>query len=115
MVRPPEWVRDQINVWAVEGAAGADDDEHASPEACVAAFLDALAEGETADATAMLTGGPDTIVRLWDITPLSLDELAEWTRTNRYVPELTCRQRDQYRIQPPCGENGNVPEVMTAD
>ncbi len=54
----------------------------------------------TPDASAMLTGGPDTIVRLWDVTPLSLDELVTWTRDNRYVPELTCRQRTQYRLTP---------------
>ncbi len=63
----------------------------------------------TPGAGAMLTGGPDTILRLWDITPMRLDELIEWAYTNRHVPELTCRQRDQYRIEPPCDAAGNVP------
>lgn len=63
----------------------------------------------TPDASAMLTGGPDTILRLWDITPRDLAALREWVYANRYVPELTCRQRDQYHVLPLCDEEGNVP------
>jgi WD40 repeat protein len=62
-----------------------------------------LALDITPDRTGMLTGGEDTIVRLWDITPRSLDDLVQWTQNNRYVPELSCRQRDIYKVTP-CDE-----------
>jgi hypothetical protein len=28
----------------------------------------------------------------------------DWIEANRYVPELTCPQRDLYRIEPLCDE-----------
>ncbi len=54
----------------------------------------------TPDRTGLLTGGIDTILRLWDVELRSLDTLVQWTRDNRYVPELTCRQRDIYKLTP---------------
>jgi hypothetical protein len=34
--------------------------------------------------------------------------LLSWIAANRYVPELTCQQRVQYRIEPLC-EEGSAP------
>jgi WD40 repeat protein len=33
---------------------------------------------------------------------LEESELMEWTHANRYIPELTCEQRELYRIEPLC-------------
>jgi WD40 repeat protein len=38
----------------------------------------------------------------WPISEMSLPELLEWIKTNRYVRELTCEERQQYRIDPQC-------------
>lgn len=38
----------------------------------------------------------------WKIADLPLDELIEWTYANRFVRELTCSEREQYRVEPPC-------------
>jgi hypothetical protein len=34
----------------------------------------------------------------------SLDELLDWVAANRYVRELTCDERELYRIEPLCEE-----------
>jgi WD40 repeat protein len=36
------------------------------------------------------------------------DDLLTWIAANRYVPDLTCQQRAQYRIEPLC-EEGSAP------
>ncbi|MCC7208193.1 MAG: protein kinase [Anaerolineae bacterium] len=46
-------------------------------------------------------GFPDGRLELWRIDA-TLDELIAWTRANRYVPELTCEQREFYRLEPLC-------------
>ena len=38
---------------------------------------------------------------LWRIDA-TLDELLTWTEENRYIPELTCAQRELYRVEPRC-------------
>jgi len=38
-------------------------------------------------------------VSRWDITPIT-----DWIAANRYVPEFTCEQREQYSIEPLCDE-----------
>jgi hypothetical protein len=40
-------------------------------------------------------------IELWRIDA-TLDELTTWTRANRYIPELTCDQRELYRLEPLC-------------
>jgi WD40 repeat protein len=45
----------------------------------------------------------DGSVALWRIDA-SLDELVAWTHANRYIPELNCTQRAQYRLEPLCAE-----------
>ena len=34
------------------------------------------------------------------------DDLLTWFVASRYLPELTCEQRVQYRVEPPCEEAG---------
>jgi WD40 repeat protein len=46
-------------------------------------------------------GHHDGRVELWRIDA-TLEELLTWTRNNRYIPELTCEQRELYRIEPLC-------------
>jgi WD40 repeat protein/DNA-binding SARP family transcriptional activator len=38
----------------------------------------------------------------WQIGDLPLDEMIDWTYANRYVRELTCEEREQYRVEPLC-------------
>ena len=40
----------------------------------------------------------------WQIADQPLDELIGWIRANRYVRELTCDERAQYRVEPLCGD-----------
>lgn len=58
------------------------------------------------DGDYVVSGQRDGRVILWR-TP-SLDNLMAWTRHNRYVPELTCLQRQQYGVTPLC-----LPDVET--
>jgi WD40 repeat protein len=48
----------------------------------------------------------------WQIAALPLDELIEWIHTNRYVRDLTCDEREQYRVEPLCDTEGIVPTTM---
>jgi hypothetical protein len=47
-------------------------------------------------------------VHEWRIDATQKDLLA-WVAANRYVPELTCGQRKQYRIEPLCEEASAEP------
>jgi WD40 repeat protein len=40
-------------------------------------------------------------IELWRIDQ-TLDELLAWTHANRYIPDLTCEQRELYRLEPLC-------------
>jgi WD40 repeat protein len=42
----------------------------------------------------------------WQVSDLSLDELIDWTYANRYVRDLTCEERAQYRVEPLCVSDG---------
>jgi WD40 repeat protein/class 3 adenylate cyclase len=42
----------------------------------------------------------------WQVSGLSLDELIDWTYANRYVRDLTCEERAQYRVEPLCVSDG---------
>ena len=48
------------------------------------------------DAEYALTASWDNIVRPWQIG-------LRWVPENRYIPEFTCEEREQYNIQPLCG------------
>ncbi len=54
-------------------------------------------DGETAFSVS-LDGG----LIEWQVAGLALDELIDWAYANRYVPDLTCKEREQYRIEPLC-------------
>jgi len=56
----------------------------------------------SADNEQVLFGRNDGEVRLWDATPLPTDELVAWTQGNRYIPDFSCVERQQYRINPLC-------------
>jgi WD40 repeat protein len=43
----------------------------------------------------------------WQVADLPLEELIEWTHANRYVRELTCEEREQYRVEPLCDAGGD--------
>jgi WD40 repeat protein len=55
----------------------------------------------TSEGTQALVGFHDGSIELWRIDR-TLDELLEWTQENRYIPELTCEQRELYHVEPPC-------------
>jgi len=52
------------------------------------------------DGSAILSSSDDHTARAWRIE--SREELVEWARGNRYVPELTCDQRERYDLGPGC-------------
>ena len=54
-----------------------------------------------ADGSQALVGFQDGAVELWRIDT-TLEQLLEWTQANRYMPDLTCEQRELYRIEPLC-------------
>ncbi len=49
----------------------------------------------------------DGNLAVWRIDA-TLDELVTWTRNNRYIPELTCRQRELYKLEPLCDEEATA-------
>jgi WD40 repeat protein len=61
----------------------------------------------SADGHSILVGLQDGSVQLWRID--SLDEMLTWLPSNRYVPDLDCRQRQLYRLTPACDANGVFP------
>ncbi len=55
----------------------------------------------TPDGNHAVVGFLDGTVELWRIDS-KLEELLTWTQNNRYIPELTCEQRELYRVEPLC-------------
>jgi WD40 repeat protein len=49
------------------------------------------------DSRYALSASTEGVVRLW---PVSNTALLDWIATHRYVRELTCEERDQYRLTP---------------
>jgi WD40 repeat protein len=57
------------------------------------------------DGHTALVPGTNGAAILWRLDlPSSLDEVREWIAANRYVRELTCEERETYRIEPLCEE-----------
>ncbi len=54
------------------------------------------------DGNSFVSVSQDGTLRRWRID--SLPDLLAWTYANRYVPELTCTERELYRLQPGCVE-----------
>ena len=48
-----------------------------------------------------LAGYENGAVELWRIDA-TREQLLEWAQTNRYIPDLTCNQRELYRLEPLC-------------
>ena len=46
-----------------------------------------------------LAGYRDGTLEMWRIDS-TLEELMSWTEANRYIPELTCEQRELYNVEP---------------
>jgi WD40 repeat protein len=53
------------------------------------------------DGNHAVVGFHDGTVELWRIDS-TLDDLLSWTQNNRYIPDLTCEQRELYRVEPLC-------------
>ena len=50
------------------------------------------------DETLAVSAGQDFALRLWQIMR-SADEVIEWARNNRYIRELSCAERQSYRLK----------------
>ncbi len=55
----------------------------------------------SSDGQLALSASADKTIRVWRLAR-SLDELIQWTHANRYVRDLTCDERAQYRVDPLC-------------
>lgn len=55
----------------------------------------------SADGQTAFSAGWDGTIRQW-MMPLSGQALIDWVLENRYVRELTCAEREQYRVEPLC-------------
>jgi WD40 repeat protein/DNA-binding CsgD family transcriptional regulator len=54
------------------------------------------------DSQTIFSAGLDGSIIEWRIADLSVDNLHDWVRSNRYIRNFTCRERTQYRIEPLC-------------
>lgn len=55
----------------------------------------------SADGRYALVGHRDGAVEMWHIDA-TIEELITWTQDNRFIPDLTCEQREFYGIEPLC-------------
>ncbi len=53
------------------------------------------------DGTTALTSGQDNTLRYWRL-PTSPAEILQWAESERYIRELTCAEREQFRVEPLC-------------
>ncbi|MFW5691977.1 MAG: protein kinase domain-containing protein [Chloroflexota bacterium] len=53
------------------------------------------------DGQRALSSGQDNTLRLWRV-PLSADEIIAWAEQERYMRELSCVEREQFRVEPYC-------------
>ncbi|MBL8130711.1 MAG: protein kinase [Anaerolineae bacterium] len=56
----------------------------------------------SADGKTAYSAGMDGKVIEWQIADQPLDELLSWVRANRDLPDFSCEERAQYRIEPLC-------------
>jgi len=59
------------------------------------------------DGKTLLAASYDGTARLWRVD--DLPALIDWTLANRYVPDLTCDQRDLYQLEPLCEAENALP------
>jgi WD40 repeat protein len=55
-----------------------------------------------ADGRTALFGSSDTTITEWRLEKPGLEELKAWVGANRYLPGLTCAEREAYQIEPLC-------------
>jgi WD40 repeat protein len=65
------------------------------------------------DGRSFLVAADTDAVHEWRVDATH-DDLLAWVAANRYVPELTCEQRKQYRIEPLCDGAGAEPRESNA-
>ncbi len=65
------------------------------------------------DGGAVVSGSADTRVAVWRIDS-SLGALIDWTYANRYVRDITCAEREQYRVEPLCDEEQEQAVAMVS-
>ena len=65
------------------------------------------------DGNFALSGAEDNTARLWRVES-TLNGLVSWAQNNRYIPVLSCAERQQYNIEPFCDENNILPTVTPA-
>ncbi len=56
----------------------------------------------SSDGQTALSGSSDRTIIQWHLMNPTLDELKNWIATNRYIRQLTCEERELYRIEPLC-------------
>ena len=49
-----------------------------------------------------LSGATDRTMIQWQLDTPTGDQLLQWIGENRYVRDLTCAERENYRIEPLC-------------
>lgn len=65
------------------------------------------------DGKTLMTGSQDRTVKLWNVQ--TQEDLLAWTHTNRYVREITCAERDRYRVLTLCdAETANQVDLTTS-
>lgn len=55
----------------------------------------------TPDGQFALSSGQDNVLRMWQV-PRTAEEIITWGADNRYMRELTCAERAQFRVEPLC-------------
>ena len=58
--------------------------------------------GFSPDGETIYSVSADETLVVWQVGDLSLAALRSWIENNRYVRELTCEEREQYKIKPLC-------------
>jgi WD40 repeat protein len=62
----------------------------------------------TGDGQTAISASKDTSLVLWRVEPYP-GGLLRWTQNFRYAPELSCEQREVYRVLPYCDAEGVAP------
>jgi len=63
--------------------------------------IDFMVGDFTPDGKTIITISEDSEIIAWDISQLP-DGYETWVQENRYIPELTCEQRELYQVEPLC-------------
>jgi WD40 repeat protein/DNA-binding SARP family transcriptional activator len=58
------------------------------------------------DGQTVFFGSSDTTITQWRFGYPSLETLKTWVAANRFLPELTCAEREMYQIEPLCDSTG---------